>query len=75
MELRDAVKQILKDNGLTQQWLSARLGYSNRSVLQSILARGNIELNNLLRICEEVGGKLIIRYGNGEVELTKKERR
>lgn len=72
MELREAVKQILKDGNRTQQWLSEQLGYSSRSVLQGILARGNIELNNLLRICEKVNGKLLIRCGDREVELTRK---
>lgn len=75
MELREAVKQILREMDKTQVWLSEQMGYSSNRALQNTLARGNIELNNLLRLCEKVGGRLIIRYGNKEVELTRKEKR
>lgn len=75
MELREAVKQILREMDKTQVWLSEQMGYSSSRALQNTLARGNIELNNLLRLCEKVGGRLIIRYGNKEVELTRKEKR
>lgn len=75
MELREAVKQILREMDKTQVWLSEQMGYSSNRALQNTLARGNIELNNLLRLCEKVGGRLIIKYGNKEVELTRKEKR
>ena len=75
MELREAVKQILREMDKTQVWLSEQMGYSSNRALQNTLARGNIELNNLLRLCEKVGGRLIIRYGNKEVELARKEKR
>ena len=72
MELREAIKQILKETGRTQIWLAKQLGYSSGSSIQRILARGNIELNTLLRICETIGAKIVVRYGCTEVELSKK---
>lgn len=75
MELREAIKQLLKEIGQTQQWLSEQLGYSSRSVLQSTLARGNITLNTLLHICEKLNAKLVIKRGDSEVELVRKEKR
>lgn len=75
MELREAVKQVLREKDRTQVWLSEQMGYSSNRALQNTLARGNMELNNLLRLCEKVGSKLIIRYGDKEVELTRKEKR
>lgn len=75
MELREAVKKILREMDKTQVWLSEQMGYSSNRALQNALARGNMELNNLLRLCEKIGGRLIIDYGNKEVELTRKEKR
>lgn len=73
MELREAIKQILKETGRTQIWLANELGYSSGSSIQRILARGNIELNTLLNICNAIGAKLIIQRGCTEIQLTKRE--
>lgn len=70
MELKDAVKDVLYKKGKTQQWLSEKMGYSSRQVLNDALNRGNIRLGTLLRICDALGCELAILYKDWEYTLT-----
>lgn len=75
MELREATKQILRERNKTQQWLSEQTGYCSRSALQNVLARGNVEMNTLFRICDAIGARIFLKYDGKEVELTRREKK
>ena len=51
MNLKDAITQLCKDNGKTKRWLAAQMGYGNPSAISNMLARGNVTLNTLTKIC------------------------
>ena len=52
MILKDAITQLVKDNNKTKRWVAEQLGYSNPSGITNMLARGNVNLETLNRICE-----------------------
>ena len=70
MQLKDAVKNILDKQGKTQKWLSEKMGYSARQVLHCALARGNVRLDTLIRICDCLGCEVAILYKDWEYTLT-----
>lgn len=73
MQLVDAVKNILAKQDKTQQWLSEQMGYSSRQVMHNTLARGHIQLDTLLRICECLGCEVAILYKDWEYTLEDKK--
>ena len=52
MELKDAMRQLLKDNNKTQTWLAEKMGYSTPSAIAMIVQRNNINLDTLQQICD-----------------------
>ena len=69
MQMRDAVKSILSKQGKTQQWLSEKMGYSSRQVLNDALARGHIRLDTVMRMCKCLGAEVAILYKDWEYTL------
>lgn len=51
MQLKDAVEKLLKDNNKTKSWLAESLGYALPTGVTNMLARGNVNLNTLCKIC------------------------
>ncbi len=61
MQLKDAVTQMLKDNGKTKVWLAQKLGYKFPSGLSNRLKCSNITLENLCKICEQLDYEVCIQ--------------
>jgi hypothetical protein len=82
MNQKGAIEQALKDNKKTKVWLAEKMGYKFPTAISNMLARGNMELDTLCRICEildyEVtiqpkrrsgarpAGQIVIERGNNE---------
>ena len=61
MQIKDAVKVLVKDNNKTQSWLSERMGYNNPTGVANMLARGNLTLDTLYTICEVMDYEITIQ--------------
>ena len=80
MNLKDAITQLCSDNNKTKRWLADQMGYHNPSAISNILARGNITLTTLSKICDLFEYEISIqprrRSGqrpSGQIVLSSKE--
>lgn len=61
MQQKDAIEKLLKDNNKTKGWLAEKLGYALPTGVYNMLARGNVNLNTLCRICELLDYEITIQ--------------
>ena len=80
MAIKDAIKQLLKDNKKSQVWLSEKMGYAKSTAVNNILARNNLTVETLCRICDIMDYEVTIqpkrRSGarpNGQIVITGSE--
>lgn len=52
MDIKNAIKTLLKDNNKTQTWLADKMGYADPSGIAQTLQRNAITLDTLSRICD-----------------------
>ena len=58
---KKAITALLEDNNKSQAWLAEKLGYAHQSGISRLLERGNLTMDNLLRICESVEYEVTIQ--------------
>lgn len=82
MKLTEAIEKLLKDNNKNKTWLSEKLGYARPNGVSQMLARGNITVDTLFRICESLDYEITIqpsrRAGarpSGQIVIEGKEKR
>lgn len=61
MQLREAVGKLLDDNNKTKSWLAEKLGYALPTGVTNMLARGNVNLNTLCKICDLLDYEITIQ--------------
>lgn len=61
MKQKEAVEALLKDNKKSKLWLSERMGYSKSTAISNMLARGNMTVDTLYRICELLDYEITIQ--------------
>lgn len=69
MQLKDAVKHILADQGKSQTWLAEQMGYSCRQIAHETISRNNVRLETLIRLCDCLGAEVAILYKDWEYTL------
>ena len=52
MVVKEAIKALLKDNKKSQVWLAEKMGYTKPTAINNMLARGNLTVETLYKICE-----------------------
>ena len=57
----NVVKQILKFRNMSQDKLAEKCGYANQSCISGVLNRGNMRIDNLYKIIDELGCEIIIK--------------
>ena len=79
MKISDTIRMALLKGGRSQADLAQRWGFTSRQAMNNKFARGSWSANELSNVAEFTGGKLIIRYPDGqeipvapETDLTKK---
>ena len=61
MRVQDVVKQIMKENGITQQMLAEKVGKAGQSTISMILNGRSMKVENLLMILDECGYEMVFR--------------
>lgn len=51
MTQKETIEKLLKDNNKTKSWLAEKLGYALPTGVTNMLARGNITVDTLIKIC------------------------
>lgn len=52
MTQKETIEKLLKDNNKTKSWLAEKLGYALPTGVTNMLARGNITVDTLIKICD-----------------------
>ncbi len=78
MTISDTVRMALIKSGRSQVELAERWGFTSRQSMNNKFSRGSWSANELANLAEFTGGKLLIRYPDGqeipvnvETDLTK----
>lgn len=61
MKQRDAINQILKDNGKSKGWLAEKMGYRGVNAISQMLKRGNVTVDTLYQICQLLDYEITIQ--------------
>ena len=61
MRQKEAIERLLKDNNKTKRWLADKLGYALPTGVSNMLARGNVTLNTLIKICDVLEYEITIQ--------------
>lgn len=80
MNQKEAIEKLLKDNNKTKSWLAEKMGYALPTGVTNMLARGNVNLNTLYKICELLDYEITIQpkrksgvRPNGQIIIEGKE--
>lgn len=74
MSISDTIRMALIKGGITQVALAQKMGIGSRQAMNNRFARGSWSADDLASIAELTGGKLIIRYPDGqEIPVTPEE--
>lgn len=61
VQQREVIEKLLSDNNKSKAYLAEEMGYQFSTAISNMLARGNMELNTLCRICEIMGFEVTIQ--------------
>ena len=73
MKISDIVRMALIKGGKTQADLTTQWGYYSRQSMNNKFARGSWSANELANLAEFTGGKLLIRYPDGQEIIVEPE--
>jgi len=61
MKISEGIKQLFNRTGAKQKDVAASLGYKSPSIISNAMARENITLDVLIRICNELNYDVVLR--------------
>lgn len=77
---KKAIEKLLADNRKNKTWLSEGMGYKRPTAISNMLARGNMELDTICRICELLEYEVTIQprrksgsRPNGQIVIDRRE--
>lgn len=80
VQQKEAIEKLLKDNRKSKTWLSEGMGYNRPTAISNMLARGNMALDTLCRICELLEYEVTIQprrksgvRPNGQIVIDRRE--
>ncbi len=65
MTIREAIKSLLKYKRTTQKSLADKMGYASQAGIGQMLQRGNMTVETLVRICENLDYEVTIQPKRG----------
>ena len=66
MTVVEVIKGMMKEKGETQSSIAEKMGYGRASGVNSMLARGNMNVDTLLEMCEIMGYEITVQPKRGK---------
>lgn len=61
MKISEGIKQLFSRTGTKQKDVAARLGYKSPAIISNAIARENITLDVLVRLCNDLNYDVVLR--------------
>lgn len=66
MNLKDAIKKLIKDNNSSYARLAEKLGYKKATSISNIVIAGDTKVSILMKICDELDYDIVIKPRGGD---------
>lgn len=72
MNFREAVKQMIKNEHITQVELAEKMGFKTQAGVSSLLLKKGVSISTLLKVCEATEYEIVLRpkKGSNKAERT-----
>ena len=66
MNIKDAIKKLIKDNNKSYASMAEMIGRKNATFVSNIVIRGNCNIDTLLEMTDALGYEIVIKPKSGD---------